>query len=58
MLAVYDSSLYTPISAEKLTDHWAALDAFEGEAYERVLTTVTRKEGDSVVAFIYVLRKR
>lgn len=45
-------------SSEKLADHWAALDAFEGAAYERVLTTVTRKEGSPVDAWIYVLRRR
>lgn len=43
-------------SAAKLADYWAALDAFEGEAYERVLTAVKRQDGSTVEAFIYALR--
>jgi len=45
-------------SSEKLADHWAALDAFEGEAYARVLTPVTREDGSPVDAFIYVLKRQ
>lgn len=45
-------------SSAQLAEHWAALDAFEGEAYERVLTTVQRKESSAVDAFIYVLRRQ
>jgi gamma-glutamylcyclotransferase (GGCT)/AIG2-like uncharacterized protein YtfP len=42
--------------SENLSRHWAALDEFEGEAYERVLTKVKRKDGSSVDAYVYVLR--
>jgi gamma-glutamylcyclotransferase (GGCT)/AIG2-like uncharacterized protein YtfP len=42
-------------SSESLTEHWARLDAFEGQGYERVLTTVKLKDGTSVDACIYVL---
>lgn len=43
-------------SSEKLSEHWAALDNFEGPEYARVLTTVRLKNGTNVPAFIYVLR--
>ncbi len=42
-------------SSESLAEHWARLDEFEGEGYERVLTTVRRKDGTAVEAFIYRL---
>jgi gamma-glutamylcyclotransferase (GGCT)/AIG2-like uncharacterized protein YtfP len=42
-------------SSEKLAEHWARLDEFEGEGYARVLTTVTRKDGTTVGAYIYKL---
>ena len=45
-------------SSEKLSAHWAALDAFEGDAYERRLTTVKRKDNRTVDAFIYALREK
>ena len=43
-------------TSEKLADHWIALDAFEGAAYTRVLTTVTLQDGSTVDASIYALR--
>lgn len=43
-------------SSMNLVDHWSALDAFEGEGYERVLTQVQLKTGESVDAYVYVLR--
>ena len=42
-------------SSEKLADYWPTLDAFEGEAYERVLTVVTLKDETTVAAHIYQL---
>lgn len=39
-------------TSEKLPDHWAILDKFEGEAYKRVLTKVKRKDGRIVTANI------
>ena len=42
-------------SSESLTEHWTRLDAFEGQGYERVLTTVKLKDGTAVDAYIYVL---
>ena len=45
-------------SSENLSCHWAALDEFEGEAYERVLTKVKLKDGSTVDAYVYVLRVR
>jgi gamma-glutamylcyclotransferase (GGCT)/AIG2-like uncharacterized protein YtfP len=38
-----------------LAEHWDRLDEFEGEGYDRVLTTVTL-EGGEVQAYLYALR--
>jgi len=43
-------------TSENLSGHWASLDAFEGEAYSRVLTKVKLKDGCIVDAYIYTLR--
>ena len=43
-------------TSEALSDHWATLDEFEGEAYERVVTKVNLKDGSRVDAYIYMLR--
>lgn len=43
-------------SSENLSAHWAALDEFEGEAYERVLTNVKLKDGSTVDAYLYALK--
>src|SRR4051794_6895095 len=43
-------------SSESLAEHWTRLDEFEGEGYERVLTTVKLTNGARVEAFIYALR--
>lgn len=43
-------------SSENLAEHWGRLDEFEGEGYERVLTTATLKDGRTVEACIYRLR--
>jgi gamma-glutamylcyclotransferase (GGCT)/AIG2-like uncharacterized protein YtfP len=45
-------------SSENLTGHWALLDEFEGEEYERALVKVKCKDTGTVDAFIYVLRVR
>src|SRR5215210_8802007 len=42
-------------SSESLPEHWARLDEFEGEGYERVLTEVRLKDGTAVDAYIYRL---
>jgi gamma-glutamylcyclotransferase (GGCT)/AIG2-like uncharacterized protein YtfP len=43
-------------TSENLCEHWQALDRFEGESYERVLTTVKLKDKTIVDAYIYALR--
>lgn len=43
-------------SSESLSDHWAELDEFEGEAYARVLTMVKQKKCSAVNSHIYQLR--
>ena len=42
-------------SSDALAEHWPRLDAFEGDGYERVLTTVTRADGTAVEAYVYAL---
>ena len=42
-------------TSDDLVEHWARLDEFEGEGYERVLTTATLKDGKAVEAYIYRL---
>jgi gamma-glutamylcyclotransferase (GGCT)/AIG2-like uncharacterized protein YtfP len=42
-------------SSERLAEHWARLDEFEGEGYERVLTTAELEDGTAVDAYIYRL---
>lgn len=43
-------------SSERLAEHWARLDEFEGEGYERVLTRARLEDGTAVDAYIYRLR--
>ncbi len=43
-------------SSAKLSEHWERLDHFEGDGYERVLTSTRLRGGETAVACIYVLR--
>jgi gamma-glutamylcyclotransferase (GGCT)/AIG2-like uncharacterized protein YtfP len=45
-------------SSDTLAAHWARLDAFEGEGYTRVATTVTREDGTTIEAYVYTLSGR
>jgi gamma-glutamylcyclotransferase (GGCT)/AIG2-like uncharacterized protein YtfP len=45
-------------TSENLSQHWAALDEFEGASYQRVLTTVKLEDDTTVTAYIYALRDR
>ena len=38
--------------------HWSRLDAFEGDGYRRVVTTVRLRDGTNVGAYIYALSGR
>ncbi|NIG36806.1 hypothetical protein C1Y43_23375 [Pantoea sp. ICBG 828] len=42
--------------SENLSQHWPALDEFEGEEYERVPVEVTTEDGQSVQSCIYMLK--
>lgn len=42
-------------SSPTLGEHWARLDAFEGDGYARVMTTVKLEDGTSVDACVYAL---
>lgn len=44
-------------SSDDLPAHWDRLDAFEGEGYDRVLTTVVLGSGVEVTAYVYALRR-
>ena len=43
-------------TSEDLSELWQRLDDFEGDGYERALTTVTLRGGEQAEAHIYVLR--
>lgn len=43
------------LTSPELPEHWARLDAFEGPGYRRVLTTVQRRDGTAVPAYVYEL---
>lgn len=43
-------------TSDELPRHWARLDTFEGDGYERVLVTARRPDGSTVDAFVYRLR--
>lgn len=43
-------------SSEQLSEHWERLDDFEGDGYERVLTSVKLRSGEAATAYVYVLR--
>lgn len=42
-------------SSPELEKHWETLDGFEGEGYQRVVTSVLLENGEFVEAFIYEL---
>ena len=42
-------------SSENLASHWAALDAFEGAAYRRVVAKARRNDGSWVDVYVYEL---
>ena len=43
-------------SSSNLNAKWDYLDEFEGEEYERIVTSVTLRNGEQVQAHVYVLR--
>ena len=43
--------------SDDLAGHWDRLDEFEGEGYDRVVTSVRLSSGDDVLAFTYALRR-
>lgn len=45
------------ITSSTLQPLWPALDDFEGEAYQRVSTTVTLADGKQESAFLYALHE-
>jgi gamma-glutamylcyclotransferase (GGCT)/AIG2-like uncharacterized protein YtfP len=45
-------------SSDELPQHWARLDAFEGDGYVRELTTARFDDGSTVEVYIYALSGR
>ena len=45
-------------SSDRLSEHWAKLDEFEGDAYERVLTMAMLSDKSMVEAYVYALKRR
>jgi gamma-glutamylcyclotransferase (GGCT)/AIG2-like uncharacterized protein YtfP len=43
-------------SSDAIAAHWHELDEFEGDAYERVVAKVKRKDKSVVDAYIYALK--
>ena len=43
-------------SSEALSDFWARLDAFEGDAYQRTIARVRLDDDSFVDAFVYALK--
>ena len=44
-------------SSQELSAHWARLDAFEGDGYERVVTAAELGDGTIVETHIYALKR-
>ena len=44
------------LSSSNLSAKWADLDEFEGEEYERIVTSVTLLSGEQTQAYVYILR--
>ncbi|KTF18378.1 gamma-glutamylcyclotransferase family protein [Pseudoalteromonas sp. H105] len=44
-------------TSQHLAEHWASLDEFEGEAYQRVIAKVVLDNGRAIDANIYTLRQ-
>lgn len=44
--------------SDRLDDHWARLDAFEGEEYDRVVAPAKRTDGQEADAHVYVHKVR
>ena len=44
-------------SSEQLLAHWARLDAFEGDGYERLVTSAKLGSGSVVEVYIYALKE-
>lgn len=42
--------------SDNFKNHWADLDTFEGDEYQRVLTQVTLASGGQTDAYVYALR--
>lgn len=42
-------------TSQELEAHWARLDEFEGEGYERVLVSALLQDGTQIEAYIYKL---
>lgn len=42
--------------SDAIPQHWIELDDFEGQAYERVLTTVELENNETLKAYIYALK--
>jgi gamma-glutamylcyclotransferase (GGCT)/AIG2-like uncharacterized protein YtfP len=43
-------------TSDELGDHWKRLDEFEGDGYQRVLSSARLPDGRTVTTYIYVLR--
>ena len=44
-------------SSEELSTHWARLDEYEGDGYERLVTSAQLESGTVVEVYIYALKE-
>ena len=45
-------------ASAELGDFWSELDEFEGDGYQRVVTSVRQEDGSLVDAFVYILNEK
>ncbi len=45
-------------SSDNFSVHWARLDDFEGEDYERIKAVAKLDDGSSANTFVYVLKRK
>ena len=44
-------------SSNQLSEHWAMLDKFEGNGYERISVLVKIESGEKIEAYVYALKR-
>ena len=45
------------LTSDRLSEHWAMLDEFEGNGYQRITASVKLNSGESIEAYVYALNR-